>query len=129
MILLNHIVINYLSSVFGTAIAVYRIQNNITDGANQFKVVNVTFSNASASVTFNNPVQSGDVVLAISNLDRAGTQTWTRPNQNASISYSSLPANTGYASEIQAITGSYTSTVNWSITPASRALLGAITIR
>jgi hypothetical protein len=124
----DDIVINCSATQLGLGVSVYRIQNNITDARNQFKL-NTSITDTTLSVSFNNEVQSGDVVLAISNIDKNASQTWTKPNENVSISYASAGATAATASEKQTITGSYTATVEWSSAPTLRGLLYAITIR
>lgn len=123
------IVVNYSVAQLGCSIAIYRIQNNISDTYNQrtFATLN-SGAGTTLTKTFASNVNSNDIVLALAITDNAAsTETWTRPTENAARVNETIRSS--YASEKQTTTGSYTTTVEFSAEPTTRASLTMITIR
>jgi hypothetical protein len=129
------LVFNLNGNVLGLGYGIYRIQNNTVDGANQTKTAalcNPAFgdcpSGTTISATFTSNVQNGDIIIAATNIDNNSTVIWTDPTENDELSYASNDARISFASKTQSITGSFTSSAEFSAAPLARAFLCMITI-
>jgi hypothetical protein len=130
------LVFNLNGNVLGLAYGIYRIQNNTVDGANQIKngfICNPAIgdcpSGTTISATFTSNVQNGDIIIAATNIDNNSTVIWTDPPENDELSYASNQARMSFANKTQSITGSFTSSAQFSAAPLGRAFLCMITIR
>lgn len=134
----GNLVFNCSGSVFGLGYGIYRIQNNTVDGAIQTAPGSLCNpaepgldcpGGTIISATFASNVQSGDIIIATANIDNNSTVIWSDPPEDNELSYASNQARISFANKTQSVTGSFTSSAQFSAQPLARAFTYMITIR